>query len=238
MINDTSIPMFKQVFRFSLLLAAAAAGSAHAASFDCRLARTQVEKMICADAAISTLDERMQVLYAQARQAAADKHAELDVQRDWLKLRNICTNPACLRVTYELRIAELQYPGATPDFSGHWTIDLRTPQERQQKRDCGGAAFDLKQTGNRISGNHTFATTGCGRVNEGSEDAVKGTVIGSTAVLLVRSGRNDAVVLGTARRDGKLLHWTMIDEVVPGTPGGDAPLILGKGSLMLQSDAK
>jgi hypothetical protein len=121
------------------------------------------------------------------------------------------------------------------DFSGHWTIDLRTPQERLQKLECGVADFTLKQTGDEIIGSHTFSTVGCGRFNEGGDETVKGIAIGATAVLVVTSGRNGGMVLGKALRRGKQLQWTTVDELYSGEPKGDSPLILGKGTLLLDS---
>jgi type II secretory pathway pseudopilin PulG len=121
------------------------------------------------------------------------------------------------------------------NFSGRWTIDLRSPQERKQKKDCGQSSFALKQNGDRIVGNHTFATVGCGRLNEGGEETVKGIVIGATAVLVVTSGRNGGMVLGKATRQGDRLYWKTTDELRSGEPEGDSPLILGEGMLLLDS---
>lgn len=127
---------------------------------------------------------------------------------------------------------------ANVDFSGHWTIDLRTPQQRQQKRECGMADFTLKQTGDRIVGDHTFGTVDCSRINEGGEGTVKGIVVGETAVLVVTSGRNGGMVLGKATRPGNRLHWTTVDEIKPGEPEGDSPLILGQGVLVRDDDKR
>lgn len=123
---------------------------------------------------------------------------------------------------------------ANTDFTGHWVIDLRTVQQRQQKLDCGEATFTLKQTGDRITGDHTYSTAGCGRLNEGGEGTVKGIVSGSTAVLTVRSGRTGAVVLGKAARQGNRLTWTSLEEVAPGFPEHEPALILDTGVLSNQ----
>lgn len=125
----------------------------------------------------------------------------------------------------------------TEDFSGTWYIDLRTKVQQQQNKDCGGAEFILKQTGDRITGNHTYATVDCGRLNEGGENTVKGIVVGSTAILVVTSGRNGAIVMGKAVKSKNALYWESLDDIAPGQPDGEISLILGKGILHLEKDA-
>jgi len=120
---------------------------------------------------------------------------------------------------------------APSNFSGNWFIDLRTPTEREQKLDCGAAEFDLTQSGDRIVGSHSMATVGCGRLNEGGAETVKGVVVGGIAVLVVTSARNGAVVMGKARLQGGELHWQTLEEIRPGEPEGDSPLIMGRGVL-------
>lgn len=120
------------------------------------------------------------------------------------------------------------------DFTGTWTLDIRSPTERKQGIDCGIASFKLKQTGNKIIGDHTFYIPGCGRINEGGEETVTGTVTGNIATLIVTSGRNGAVVRGRATLKGRLLHWVTLEELKPGEPEGDSPLILDKGTLKLE----
>ncbi len=118
-------------------------------------------------------------------------------------------------------------------FTGTWTIDLRTPSERELRMDCGTAEFVLAQAGDAITGNHSMAVAGCGRLNEGG--LVKGIVVGSTAVLVVTSARNDAIVMGTAKLSKGRLQWRQTEEVKAGSPEGDSPLILGRGSLVRAS---
>ena len=118
-----------------------------------------------------------------------------------------------------------------PDFSGRWTVDLRTPTERSQNLECGIAEFDLAQQGDRLTGSHSMVTVGCGRQNEGSGETVKGVIINQTAVLVVTSARNGAIVLGTARIRDALLYWETLEQIYAGEPEGDSPLILSKGIL-------
>jgi uncharacterized protein len=102
-----------------LLLTAllAVAGVAHAASFDCKLAKTETEKAICANEEVSNLDEYLGRYYAAARDTlkGAGKCLVTD-QRIWIReKRNPCKDAACLRAAYLERLAVLDplQPGAT-----------------------------------------------------------------------------------------------------------------------------
>ena len=116
-------------------------------------------------------------------------------------------------------------------FSGIWEIDLRTPVERRNKVECGVAIFELRQSGEKITGSHSFATPNCARMNEGGEGTVKGQVIGQTAFLVVTSARNGAIVMGKADRVGNSLRWLVLYDIKPGEPDGDPALILHRGTL-------
>jgi len=122
--------------------------------------------------------------------------------------------------------------GLAADFTGFWTKDLRTKAEIKNKVECGSAHFNLKQTGDQITGEHSFATVGCGRVNDGG--LVRGVVVGGVAILTVISGRNGAVVIGKAKRNGNALNWQYLEEIKPGIPEGDSPLILHSTTLRLE----
>lgn len=116
-------------------------------------------------------------------------------------------------------------------FTGRWEIDLRSKPQRASSAECGVAVFDLHQDGDKITGDHRMSTVGCGRMNEGGQGAVKGVVINGVAALVVTSGRNGAVVLGTAALKGGYFHWTYREEIHPGTPENDSPLILDSAVL-------
>lgn len=121
--------------------------------------------------------------------------------------------------------------GRSAPFTGTWSIDLRTPAEKKDKVECGTAVFKLSQTGSKIVGDHSMATPGCGRMNEGGEASVKGLVVAGTAVLTVTSARNGQIVLGSAKVHGDSLHWQVSEEIKPGEPEGDSGLILQGGVL-------
>jgi hypothetical protein len=122
--------------------------------------------------------------------------------------------------------------GQTTPFTGRWEVDLRSSTERASRAECGFAAFQLKQVGDVITGDHTMATVGCGRLNEGGPETVKGVAVGDVAVLVVSSGRNGAVVLGRARVRNGRLAWEYRELVKPGNPEDDSPLILGTATLL------
>jgi uncharacterized protein len=77
-----------------------------AASFDCAKAGTAVEHMICADPAVSSLDQRLADEYRAA--SARDPHVK-EAQREWLLgTRNKCSTTACLSEAYAARLAALK----------------------------------------------------------------------------------------------------------------------------------
>jgi len=92
-------------------------GMANAASFDCNKAATFVERTICANPELSTLDDLMannyRVMRAAGIGAGAQSHLKQS-QRDWIKVRNKCSSIACLKFQYlERSSAICGYPVIT-----------------------------------------------------------------------------------------------------------------------------
>ena len=85
-----------------------AGGPAAAASFECRRNENRVEKLICADAVVSDLDEVMARFYAGAT-SALRSNAECikPDQQAWLRRRDTCRDSACLDRSYRERLGEL-----------------------------------------------------------------------------------------------------------------------------------
>lgn len=81
---------------------------ANAASFECQLASTAIEKMICADDQLSELDSALAQSYGMAKsKAASGDHVKAE-QKEWLSVvRNKCRDAECLRQAYAARIATL-----------------------------------------------------------------------------------------------------------------------------------
>ncbi|MEO8679874.1 MAG: hypothetical protein ABI665_12550 [Vicinamibacterales bacterium] len=81
------------------------------------MARTRVEKMICANAGLSELDEHLGRYYVAARMALESGGSCLQTdQAQWLKsTRDACRNDTCLKTAYLNRLGELDglQPGAT-----------------------------------------------------------------------------------------------------------------------------
>jgi hypothetical protein len=80
-------------------------------SFNCRSAKTAVERTICADPMLAAKDGRMALLYEQA---GGSRYRPVDpAQWSWLAARNRCgrvRGPAlksCIHRAYDARIAEL-----------------------------------------------------------------------------------------------------------------------------------
>lgn len=97
-------------------LAVAAAPMADAASFPCAKAQTSVEKMICANPELSTLDEHLGRYYAAARiTLTGSETCFANDQKTWLRtVRNACRDAACLKQAYLLRLSSMDalVPGA------------------------------------------------------------------------------------------------------------------------------
>lgn len=99
-----------------VLLLAMSESAGLAASFDCTKAQTQVEKMICQDTALGTLDEAMVNAYRDAKRRVADPNALVRNQREWLQTtRNKCITTSCLLEVYQQRIRFLEQQEAATE---------------------------------------------------------------------------------------------------------------------------
>lgn len=79
-----------------------------AASFDCGIASSNIEKVICGDAELSKSDEDLAAAYAKALKETSDPAAIKRQQREWLAdVRRRCADATCLRLAYSARIAQL-----------------------------------------------------------------------------------------------------------------------------------
>lgn len=88
-----------------------------APSFNCSKTNSVVEKMICADKKLSSLDTLVAMSYSKMKLAdIGDKRDQLTTdQRTWLKQRNACKTTQCLDESYRNRLDEFcqKYPVAS-----------------------------------------------------------------------------------------------------------------------------
>lgn len=108
--NRTGVITCLLFYLLVFLFGACEINTVSAQSFNCRLAKTPDELVICSDSSLSSLDERMAQAYSDARNRVSP-HARSqlnDEQRNWLLNRRACSSHVpCLRAAYEQRINEL-----------------------------------------------------------------------------------------------------------------------------------
>lgn len=80
---------------------------AQAASFDCTKTVTKVEKLICANAELSKLDEELSSAYQTALQDKTQADSIRQTQKQRMKERNACSESVCLKHAYETRLSTL-----------------------------------------------------------------------------------------------------------------------------------
>lgn len=111
---------------------------AYSASFDCKKAKTAVEKMICSDESLSKLDEELAKVYAQALTAVPDRNTLKKEQREWVKnKRNTCNDTNCLLISYKNRITKLE---ANIDFN------IRNTSQYISDKEIWGVWEELKES--------------------------------------------------------------------------------------------
>lgn len=100
---------------FPILVLLGFARDSAAASFDCSKAKARLDRLICANASLSRLDENLSLEYRKALTRVPDAAQLKSEQRTWLKSRNSCQDTACLEQAYRSRIAALHpSPDSTP----------------------------------------------------------------------------------------------------------------------------
>ena len=103
-----SIRVLRKAWRGLVLVTLLLQACAIAAGFDCRKAHTFVERAICGNKHLSTLDDRLENAYRSALAIAFDPEALKEEQRRWLTdVRNRCQDNRCLNRAYEQRLQSL-----------------------------------------------------------------------------------------------------------------------------------
>ena len=78
-------------------------------SFDCAKASTAVEKLICANPSIASMDRDVANVYREMLQKSNNKNYEKERQATWRSTeRDACTDAACLTDKYRMRLVEIQ----------------------------------------------------------------------------------------------------------------------------------
>ncbi len=90
---------------------------AHAASFDCARATTEIERLICSDDQLSASDSELAGAYEEFAKKLKDPKFARELQRKWLTdIRGRCTSADCLTEVYRKRISQLT-TGTPPDIA-------------------------------------------------------------------------------------------------------------------------
>lgn len=97
--------MLRSLFLAAMLLP----GAAIAASFDCAKAKSDAEKLVCANEDLSQGDDELAGLYRRAKQIAPDPSAfKAENIREWKRREALCHDKACVVQWYAQRRARLQ----------------------------------------------------------------------------------------------------------------------------------
>ena len=156
-----------------------------AASFDCAKARKPVEKTICADPALSRLDEELAAAYRLALDKSASRGAVKEWQRYWLAWsRDGAGDAASLRQAYCAQLLELgQHARASSAGDAYTGVYRRYRNGRPDEDSAEIVVIVLSGQRVRILGNANWVG-----------NAATGNV-------------NMAMVDGTAVLAGKLVHY-------------------------------
>ena len=103
-------------------------------------------------------------------------------------------------------------PGRAITFDGSWAVSWC--DRKRPERECGAFRLQLIQDDDRLCGSFFGARPGLSQIDEGEPRAVKGQVVGSSAVLTVRSGRSGVIYLVRLSQQNGRLHWKVVDTVL------------------------
>ncbi|UTM59307.1 lysozyme inhibitor LprI family protein [Photobacterium sp. CCB-ST2H9] len=126
----------------SLLLLSLLATSVQAASFNCELAATPTEKMICANPSLSTMDEVIHQLYTSALKTQGNDTLKTE-QRSWLKFRdNTCDDRAGCETVFQDRINRLLIKVSQENIA-HLSQGMALPDESALDQTSADAAKNI-----------------------------------------------------------------------------------------------
>jgi uncharacterized protein len=111
-----------QLFTLSagILLSVALIAPSHAASFDCKKAKSYAEKTVCSTPQLSNLDDLLAASFIKVMNSTSDQKTLKAEEHDWLvNERNVCTDVDCLKTAYKSRIAVLNDLVASAETPTH-----------------------------------------------------------------------------------------------------------------------
>lgn len=198
-----------------VLVSQALMSTAHAASFNCAKASTNIEKMICGNAELSKLDEELNAAYKIVLQDEKRENTIKQAQKLWIKERNSCLDIICLKGTYSARTAQLLSITATSPI----TEEIPSGHSEWELEECPGGVdtgcnhsvsfAHLIRSGNRVCGEISEASV----FREPSAWFAGGVVDNMAVVRFFDSFQSDDALPGTARIeiiDGGL-NWHVLD---------------------------
>jgi uncharacterized protein len=98
-----------KMLQFMMIIVLSKFITLNAASFECSNAKTAIEKMICSDSVLSSLDDTIYKSYIFAIDSADSPQQIIKTQKSWLnKIRSQCKTKECLAKVYNDRIRELK----------------------------------------------------------------------------------------------------------------------------------
>jgi len=122
-----------------------------APGFDCRAARSPVERMICANDDLAEADLAVSNLFSYAIAQAPDQERGQmrNAQRAWLRQRNACAAIACVQQQYEVRMQDLMvHTGKfTVGYSRALCTKLLEPRTRTQLLENSIGTDDINNDG-------------------------------------------------------------------------------------------
>lgn len=136
------------------------------------------------------------------------------------KTQNRCTPSAqaviWMNIFALLSILPIPYAHVAEAKPFHGTWGNKWCGESNPGPICGGFYVYLTQQGSRICGAHYGADERANRMDEGAPGSIVGTVLGSTAILVITSERNHSIYLAKAERKNRSLNWKVIQTIKEG----------------------
>jgi uncharacterized protein len=108
---------------------------AWSASFDCRKATTQLDKLICADSDLSALDSQVAAAYNKVLTISPNKESVISSQKEWLKSRHVNYFVVFLKYKYMARLYTLNNQYRYLAAGGKRKNDAVTPSVPNKQTD-------------------------------------------------------------------------------------------------------